>query len=193
MKGLQSDDRQERQYLLLYLTGLPDPVRLAIAEEDVAPFRNRLFNPAGERASPASFYWLSSFDGKEVLISLPDVAYVNFLFEIEKPMTFLVRDGDGELETRVKADQYDGTVDLYFRQRPEPVSIRVNDSLELKQVFEALAGKKAGEFPSFVSFADEAGEVVALRPDRLILLVAHRGSVQMTSEADYERLFRPVD
>lgn len=191
VRDIMSRDRQERQYLLLYLKGGPKPINLAVAEEDVEPFRQRLFSPAEQMTTPAPFYWLSTFNGKEVLISLPDVEYVNFLFQIEEPMTFLLADGARELKVRAKEDRHDGTVDLYFRGRPEPISIRVNDSTELKQIFEELAGKKIAEVSSFASFRDDQSQLIAWRPDRLILLVAHRGSIQMTSEADYEVLFQP--
>ena len=191
-KAIISRNRQERQYLLLYLKGVPKPVNLAVADEAVEPFRQRLFSPAGQLATPSPFYRLSTFNGKEVLISLPDVEYVNFLFQLEQPMAFLLADSARELKVRTREDRHDGTADLYFRGRPEPVSIRVNNSIRLKQIYEELAGKKAPEFSSFAGFTDDQDQVVAFRPDRLTLLVAHRGSIQMTSEADYETLFRPV-
>jgi hypothetical protein len=193
VNDMRSRDRQERKYLLLYLKGLPKPVNLRVAEEAVDPFRQRLFSPTGSMTTPSPFYRLSTFNGKEVLLSLPDVEYVNFLFQIEEPLTFLLVDSARELKARAKEDRHDGTADLYFRGRPEPISIDVNDSIELKQIFEALAGKKSPEGSSFARFTDDQDQVIAFRPERLILLVAHRGSIQMTSEADYEGLFHPPD
>ncbi len=186
-------DRQERQYLILFMTGIATPVRLAIAEEDVAPFRKCLFAPRQETATPSPFYWLSSFDGKEVLISLPDVEYVNFLFQVERPLISLAKSTSNDLDERSKADRYDGTIDFYFRGRPEPVSIQANDSPQLKQIFDDLVGGRTRQSSSFAYINDLEGGLVAFRSDRVTLIVAHRGSIQMTSDTDYEKLFRPAD
>jgi len=183
-------DRQDRRYVLLYLKGLPEPVRLAIDKTDIKPFRQRLFRPDGQMARPTPFYWLSTFDGKEALISLPDVEYINFLFQLEQPLTALLADSRWELQARTEEDQYDGTADLYFRGRPAPVSIRVSQSARLKHIFKQLTRVKNPDDSPFVSFTDDQGQTIVVRPERLTLLVAHRGSIQVTSEADYEALFQ---
>ena len=189
-KDVVPGDRQERKYLLLYLKGLAKSVRLAVAEEEVEPFRDRLFSPGGAMSIPSPFYWLSTYNGKEALISLPDVEYVNFLFEMERPITALLASSIPKLDVRAKEDRQDGTVDLYFRGRPAPITLRVDNSEKLKEIFEELAGKQLSEVFSYVSFRDDEGQLIAFRPDRLMLLLAHRGSIQMTTEEEYEALFR---
>jgi len=169
------------------------PVSLAIVEEDVPPFRKCLFAPQHATATPSPFYWLSSFDGKEVLIALPDVEYVNFLFQVERPLISLATSSSSDLDERVKADRYDGTIDFYFRGRPEPISIKANNSPQLKQIFEDLVEGRTRQSSSFVYVSDLKDGFVAFRPDKVTLIVAHRGSIQMTSDTDYEKLFRPVD
>lgn len=182
-------DRQERRYLLLYLKGLPEPINLAIDQAEVRPFRQRLLRPNGQMAHPSPFYWLSTFDGKEALISLPDVEYVNFLFQLEQPLTALLADSTRELQFRTKEDQFDRTVDLYFRDRPAPIPLRVSHSVKLKHIFEQLTREENPDDSPFISFTDDQDQTIVVRPEQLTLLVAHRGSIQMTSEADYEALF----
>jgi catechol 2,3-dioxygenase-like lactoylglutathione lyase family enzyme len=140
---------------------------------------------------PSPLCWLSTYNGKEALISLPDVEYVNFLFEMERPITALLAGSIPDLDVRAKEDRQDGTVDLYFRGRPAPITLRVDNSEKLKEIFEELAGKQLSEVFSYVSFTDDEGQLIAFRPDRLTLLLAHRGSIQMTTEEEYEALFRP--
>jgi hypothetical protein len=174
------------------MKGLPDPVRFALTRQDVERVRTRILDSTSQTFLVSPFYWLSTLDGKQGLISLPDIDLANFLFEIEHPITAMIRDSQRQGKLREREDKFAGTVDLYFRGRAEGASIVVENSPELKQIFEMLAGKKnTGQLPGFVRFTDSAGQVIAFRPQRLMLLVAHRGSIQMTSDAEYEALFNP--
>lgn len=156
--------------------------------------RKRILHATKQTFLDSPFYRLSTLDGREVLLSLPDIDLANFLFEIEHPVTSLMRDSQRQGSLREQEDKLAGTVDLYFRGRAERVSIAVEDSDELKQIFTRLAGKKKKKMepmPGFVRFTDKASQVIAFRPQRVMLLVAHQGSIPLASEAEYEALFNP--
>lgn len=187
-------DRQIRDYLRLFIKGLPNPVIFPLTQKDIGDFKERVLKPIAQiPASSSPFYWLSTMNGKEVLVSLPDTEYIDFLIEVEKPITMMLKASQREGKQLEKEDKNDGTVDLYFRGRPEPISIQINNSKELKEIFIMLAGKrrstKVTQLPAFAQFSDNKGQLVVFRPQRLLLLVAHRGSVQMTTESEYEKLF----
>jgi hypothetical protein len=188
----QARYRQVRDYLRLFMKGLPQPMTFPLAEKDLKLFKKRVLKPIA-KISPntPTFYWLSTLNGKEVLISFPDIEYISFLFEIEKPLIALLADSQHESELRAEEDRHDGTVDLYFRGRSEPISIRVDSSKELKRIFETLTKRqKKANPPAFVRFTDNNNQLVIFRPQRLVLLVAHRGSMQVTTDSEYEALFR---
>lgn len=185
-------DRQARDYLLLIMKGLPDLLKFALTRPDIERVRKNILDSTKQTFLDSPFYWLSTLDGREVLLSLPDIDLANFIFEIEHPITALIRDSQRQARLREQEDQLTGTVDLYFRGRAEKVSIEVEDSDELQQIFSRLARKKKVEpTPGFVRFTDKAGHVIAFRPQRLMLLVAHQGSIPLASEAEYEALFNP--
>lgn len=185
-------DRQARDYLLLTMNGLPHSMKFALTRQDMEQVRKRILHATKQTFLDSPFYRLSTLDGKEVLLSLPDIDLANFLFEIEHPITALIADSQRQGRLREQEDKLAGTIGLYFRGRAERVSIVVEDSDELKQIFTRLVGKKKTEpMPGFVRFTDKAGHVIGFRPQRLMLLVAHQGSIPLASEAEYEALFNP--
>ncbi|MCP4978388.1 MAG: hypothetical protein GY931_19755, partial [Maribacter sp.] len=135
--------------------------------------QKRLWHIITHNPKRKKFFWFETTDGFDIVISVQDIHFINFLWDHDIELADQVwRTAVNTIEEEDDDDLGTPPIKLFFRGRSQPLeTYTVIDGTY--SILEALCEldllEKKGN--DFVLFSDEEDETVALNPNQLVMLI----------------------